>query len=151
MKRNKIVRYVILPVLVLLAAAALYIYKEYNRTLTDPARLKPDYSVTASELIKEFITNEQSANKKYWDKVIQVNGMVKDIEKDDWGFYSISMGDTSAMSSVRCRMDSVHRNEVAFLNKGDIASMKGICTGFITDELLGSDVILVRCVVNSKK
>jgi hypothetical protein len=48
-------------------------------------------------------------------------------------------------------MDSVHNNEAAILQKGTHATMKGICTGFNKDELLGSDVILIRCVVDSKK
>jgi hypothetical protein len=48
-------------------------------------------------------------------------------------------------------MDSIHNKEAADVKRGIHIAMKGICTGFNADELLGSDVILVRCVVHSKK
>lgn len=151
MKRKFFFRYVILPLLVVMAAAAVYIYREYNRTHKDTAKLKPDYTVSATGLIKEFETSEQAANKKYWDKVLRVEGMIKELSKDDKGFYSIILGDTASMSSVRCSVDSMHTAEAAPLKKGSVVTVKGICTGFNSDELLGSDVILVRSVVDNKK
>jgi hypothetical protein len=151
MKRKKIIRNVLLSLLVIIAAAAIYIYKEYNRTHKDTARLKADYSLAATDLIKEFETNEQASNKKYWDKIIKVEGIVKEVVKDDKGFYSLALGDTSSLSSVRCSIDSVHSNGAASVKKGSFIAVKGICSGFNADEMLGSDVILVRSVVDSKK
>lgn len=151
MKRKNIIRYIVLPLLLVLAAAAYYIYREYNRTHKDTTRLKPDYSVSATELLKEFETSEQAANKKYWDKVLRVEGMVKDLTRDDKGFYSIILGDTSSLSSVRCSVDSAHGAEAAALKKGTVVAVKGICSGFNADELLGSDVILVRSVIDNNK
>ena len=68
MKRKKIILYVLLSLLLVVAAAAIYIYIEYNRTHKDTSRLKADYSLAATDLVKEFETNEQASNKKYWDK-----------------------------------------------------------------------------------
>lgn len=151
MKRKKIIRYILIAVFIIVAAVALYIYKEYNRTHKDTASLRPDYSLEAAGLIKEFEADEKASNKKFWDKVLKVQGMVKEVIKDDKGFYTVALGDTSSMSSVRCSIDSVHSNEAASVKKGSIISVKGICSGFNTDELLGSDVILVRSVVEHKK
>ena len=151
MKKRKKILLILGVLLVAAAAGAFYIYKEYNRTHKDTAEQRPDYSVTASKLVKEFETAEQASNKQYWDKIIEVDGVVKDIAKDDRGFYSVVLGDTSSMSSVRCSMDSLHNDEAAVLKKGNTATLRGICTGFNADELLGSDVILVRCALISKK
>ncbi len=151
MKRKKIILYVLLPLLLVVAAVGIYIYIEYNRTHKDTARLKADYSLAATDLVKEFETNEQASNKKYWDKVIRVEGMLKEIVKDDKGFYSLALGDTSSMSSVRCSIDSVHSKEADGVKKGSIIAVKGICSGFNADDMLGSDVILVRSVIDSKK
>jgi hypothetical protein len=151
MKRRKKLLIIAGVIMVVIAVVALYIYKEYNRMHKDTADLDPDYSITATHLIKEFEDDEQSSNGKFWNKVIQAEGMIKDIAKDDRGFYSVVLGDTSVMSSVRCSMDSVHNKEAATLQKGRHTTMKGICTGFNRDDLLGSDVILIRCVVDSKK
>ena len=151
MKRKKMIGYMLLAMLLVLAALAAYIYKEYNRTHEDTAAIKPDYSITAISLIKEFEMDEPASNKKFWDKVILVDGMVKDVSKDDRGLYSVILGDTASMSSVRCSMDSIHNHEAVAVKKGDHLSMKGICAGFNGDEMLGSDVILVRCAVYPKR
>jgi hypothetical protein len=151
MKRKKILRYIVLPLLLILAAIAIYIYKEYNRTHKDTAKLKPDYSLEAASLIKEFEADEHGSNTKFWDKVIRVEGIVKDVLKDDRGFYTLALGDTSSMSSVRCSIDSAHSYEVNSVITGSRVAVKGICSGFNKDELLGSDVILVRAVVDIKK
>jgi tRNA_anti-like len=151
MKRKNIIRYIVLPLLLILGVAAIYIYKEYNRTHKDTARLKADYSATAVDLMAEFSANEQASNKKYWDKVIRVTGMVKEVTHDDKGFYSIALGDTASMSAVRCSIDSIHGNTAAAVKSGAIITVKGICSGYRADELLGSDVLLVRSVVENEK
>lgn len=151
MKRKKIIRYIVLPLLVLMAAAAIYIYKEYNRKHKDIAKIKADYSLAATDLLADFITNEKASGEKYMDKVLIVEGMVKEIINDEKGLYTLSLGDTATMSSVRCSIDSVHTREAVDLQKGTVLAVKGICTGFTTDELLGADVVLVRSMVYSKQ
>ena len=151
MKRKKIVVYIIILLIIMTTAGGLYFYKEYNRKNEDTFRLKADYRVTADSIIKEFETNESSAGKKYSDKIIVANGIVKDIIKDDRGFYAVMLGDETSMSSVKCSMDSIHHVEAARLQKGVYTSIKGVCAGFNADELLGSDVVLVRCVIDKNK
>jgi len=150
MKRKNVFRFFFLPLLVIIVAGW-YVLKEYNRTHADTSSLRPDFSVVAKDLVKEFTVNEQASNKKYWDKVVEVNGMVKEISHDENGIYNLALGDTSELSSVRCSIDSLHSKEATSIEKGAIVTMKGVCTGFNADELLGSDVILVRCVLSSKK
>lgn len=151
MKRKKIIRYSLLALLLIAGAVALYIYKEYNRTHKDTASLRPDYTVEAADFINEYRTNEQASNKKYWDKVVKVRGMVKQLSRDERGFYTILLGDTASMSSVRCSIDSMHTNEAGGIKEQAVIAVKGICSGFTNDELLGADVILVRAVVEQQK
>ena len=134
-----------------MVAASLYFYNEYNRTNKDTAALTPDYTVPAPAIIKEFETDESLAGKKYTDKIILAQGLVKDILKDDRGFYSVMLGDTAFMSSVKCSMDSIYNDMALTLQKGTYTTVKGVCAGFNADELLGSDVILVRCVIDKSK
>lgn len=150
-KRKKIIRYVLISVFIIVAAVALYIYKEYNRQHKDTASLKPDYSLQAVSLIKEFEADEKGSNKKFRDKVVRVEGIVKEVIKDDKGYYTLALGDTVSMSSVRCSIDSVHSHDAATVTKGSTIAVKGICSGFNSDELLGSDAILIRIVVDHKK
>lgn len=151
MKKKKIIKYALLALLVLGGAAALYIWKEYNRTHKDTASLKPDYTVEATDFIREYQANEQASNKKYWDKVVKVRGRVKQLSRDERGFCTILLGDTASMSSVRCSIDSAHTQEARSIQENAVIAVKGICSGFTNDELLGADIILVRAVVEQQK
>lgn len=138
----------------LLLIAGIYIYKEYNRTTADVKNLDSKYSTDAVSLIKEFEQNETEAQKKYsgLNLVLSVNGVLKGIETENNNF-TLLLGDTAAMSSVRCRMDSTYGNEIKNLNKGRMVTIKGYFNGYKADDtgLLGSDVELNRCVVADKK
>lgn len=150
MKRKKILRYVVLPFMILLMAGLLYAYKEFKRTHNDTATLAPDYSLATQALIKEFENNEQQATKKYAAKTVEVKGKIKDVVKDERGLYVVVLGDEASTSTVRCSIDSVHNTEAATVRKGSNVAVKGICSGFSSDELLGSDVVLVRSVIDNK-
>jgi len=150
MNRTKKWIYIAAVFVVVISSIALYIYKEYNRKNSDTAGLEADYTVAAPAIIKEFEMDDSSAGKKYTDKIILAEGMVKDILKDDRGFYSVMLGDTASMSSVKCSMDSSYNYGALKLQKGSYTKVKGVCAGFNADELLGSDVILVRCVIDKK-
>jgi tRNA_anti-like len=141
-------------ILLAVAAGAFYGYKQYTRTNKDLAKVKADVTITADTLITEYSTNDSVANKKYLGKIVEVTGNVKKIEKDEKGYYTVVLGDTASLSSVRCSMDSVHQQDAARLAVGSSAILRGACTGFKKNELmgedLGSDVELNRCAVIEK-
>ena len=127
--------------------AIIYGYQEYTRTNEDLNYVKAHFEIQAVDLTKEFEENEKSANEKFLDKIIAVSGTIRDMIKDDKGFYSVVLGAENSMSSVRCSMNAVPDDDTAALAKGNVIVIKGSCTGFNADELLGSDVILARCVI----
>ncbi|MBC7874135.1 MAG: hypothetical protein H7Y01_09080 [Ferruginibacter sp.] len=124
-----------------------YAYSEYTRKVKDLRHVKAGLYMEATELITAFEKDETKSNALFLDKVIAVKGRVKTVEKSAKGHYTVILGDEGSMSSVRCSMDSVHQQDAGALITGAFFTMKGACTGFNTDELLGSDVILNRCVV----
>jgi hypothetical protein len=146
MKRKKII---ITAILVAVTCGAWYGYSEYTRKVKDLSKVKPDEEMTAQQLISFFENDELTANQKYLDKIIAVRGRVKAVEKNGRGHYSVILGQPGSMSSVRCSMDSLHQNAVVNLSEGSTITVKGACTGFNSDELLGSDVILNRCVAGN--
>lgn len=141
----------LLALLLLIIAFAIYVYREYNRTNTDIASERPAYSMTATELLQEFTANDSAASRKYAGKIIAVSGMAKSINQDERGLYTVGLGDSSSLSSVRCSVDSIYTSQVAALVPGIRLTIKGNCTGYNNDELLGLDVIMNRCVIENSK
>ena len=139
---------VLLFVLVVGAIGAFYAYKEFNRKPTNTATAKADYTVSATGILEEFSKADSISSKTYTEKLLQVDGIVKEITKDDKGLYTVALGDTTQMSSVRCSIDSSYTNQASKLAKGEKLTVKGICSGYNADELLGSDLFLVRCSIN---
>jgi hypothetical protein len=141
-------RIIIGGIVVVILMAAVYTWYEYNRTVQGLSAVRADYSVNATALITEFVTNEDSANKKYLNKILSVKGTIKSIEAGQ-GAGTIVLGDASDMSGVRCVLDSSAHPMNPSLQQGAVITIKGAITGFSKDEtgLLGSDVQLNRCVI----
>ena len=141
-------------VLVGIVLAAVYAYKEYTRTNSDLLKVKAGIITSATDLIKEYETDETAANKKYLEKIVDITGNVKKMEKNDAGDYTIVLGDTLSMSSVRCTADSNHRKDAAIVKENSTITIRGKCEGFKKNELLGenlgSDVEINRCVIIKK-
>jgi len=151
MTKKKTLLTAALVIVVVAIAGTIYAYKEYNRKGVDIADAKAIYSNTTIELIEAFTNNEKASNAKYLSKVIEITGDVKKIDTDEKGFPTIVLGEASSMSSVRCSLDSLYTNSAANILVGQKISVKGICTGFIADELgIGSDVILTHCIAQKK-
>jgi hypothetical protein len=124
---------------------------EYNRTNEDLSNVKAEISISAMELISQYEANDSVANVKYLGRIIEIEGNVKRTEPDEKGIFTVIVGDTSSLSSVRCAMDTIHNQDAAHLVAGSSIKMRGACTGFMRDDMgLGSDVILNRCVVIEK-
>lgn len=146
-KQKKIVR-VVLVLMVIAALGGWYAYTEYNRPLASMTEAKPEVTISAINLIGAFEKDPASSNQQYVDKIIEVEGVLKEAIADDKGFYTLALGAEGSMSSVRCSVDSASTTVASQLKQGDLVKIKGVCSGFTTDELLGSDVTLVRCAIN---
>lgn len=142
---------IIISVVLVLAAVAIYAYREYNRTNKNLATVEADYTMEATALVNEFLTNDTAAYNKYRNKILTVQGMVKAVDNVD-GDCTLVLGDTVESSSVRCLLDSTHAATGATFKRGNRVTIKGAITGFKKDDtgLLGSDVELNRCVLGSE-
>ncbi len=141
---------ILLVVIVLLAVASWYAYNAYTGKVKSLTEVKADVSVSAINLINAFEKDSASANKQYLGKVITVSGNVRAVENEG-GSTTILLGEAGAMSSVRCSMDTAYAQQATAVQEGASITIKGACTGFISDELIGSDVILNRCVLQTDK
>jgi tRNA_anti-like len=154
MKKRKNLKRIFLLLGVVIAVAALYGYKEYNRKNKNLHDVEAAFTLKPDEIISQFSNDEKKANTAYTGKTILITGTVKTVDKDDKGFYTVVLGDAVSVSSVRCSIDSTESSGAAVLQPNSPVKIKGICTGYNADESglgLGSDVILNRCVIEAGK
>ncbi|HEY1061361.1 MAG TPA: hypothetical protein VGE44_06725 [Daejeonella sp.] len=135
--------------LIVIAAGAYFYVNRKTQSLTDS---KADYKVSAIKFLEDYNSDQVLSDKKYLGKIIQVDGNLKDIEKDDKGFLTFVLGDLTSMSSVRCSIDTTVVIDESSYPVGTVVSLKGECTGFNADDLgLGADIVLNRSVIIQSK
>ena len=118
-----------------------YGFYEYNRGHQSTAKIQADHTVSAAELFREFEENEETANAKYLDKVVEVSGEISKISAEDPDKKSISLKSDDMIFGIIGELDPAVDHQLSELNEGENIVIKGICTGML------SDVVLVRCVV----
>lgn len=151
MKKKTIMLRILAVCLLLGVIGGLYAYKEYNRKNVDISETKAAFTMTEMQLINEFTQDQNTSNKKYLGKLLELSGNIKKIDTDQNGHHTIILGADSNMNSVRCSIDSSFNTESHKLIVGSPIVIKGICTGYNADDLgLGSDVILNRSIVIKK-
>lgn len=143
-------RITLVLLLIIILAGGWYAYRAYTGKVKSLSKVKTEITITANELLAAFEKDTAAANRLYLGKVIEVTGHVKSVETEE-GAATVSLGESGTMSSVRCSMDTAFVQQAASIQQGSAITVKGACTGFISEELLGSDVILNRCIVVTGK
>ena len=92
--------------------------------------------LTAMRLASDYEKDEAGANKKYLGNAVQVSGTVSEVTLNQQNKPVIFLLGAD-MSGVQCTLQDNARD----IKKGDSITIKGFCTGYLTD------VIMDRCVV----
>ena len=137
MKKIKIV--ILVLVIGGLAAAGIGKYF-FDKKVEGVVELKSDFAMSCDSIYNEFSNDEPAANKKYIGKIIEVNGNVHAIEKDNANV-SVMLSTSEGMGFVVCRLDSTEA--LNFIgSEGQSLKIKGECVGYMMP-----DVNISRCVV----
>ena len=107
-------------------------YYMYHKPVAGLEHRKPDYSLTPQELLLEFQSNEETANGKYLNKIIELTGVIAEVEEKN-----ITLEVEGEFSQVICEIKT--ETSLYNLSKGQKVIIKGLCTGYLMD------VILVNC------
>lgn len=113
----------------------------YNKPVESLKKAKPDFNLSAEELFSAFDTNEATSNEKYLDKIIELTGEIREINKESTEKLSITLNSGSEMFGVICELDQSQFEKSETFQVGQKISIKGQCTGMLMD------VVLVRCIL----
>ena len=111
----------------------------YNKPHQNMQSATPDFKMTAAELFSDFETNENNANAKYLDKVIELNGTIQSVSSEE-NKVSITLDAGGMLGGVICQLDELSEHKRTSFQAGEAVQVKGLCTGMLMD------VVLVRCV-----
>ncbi len=141
MTLKKRTKYILFGILFFIIIGAIYGYLQYTRKNADLSGAKADIVVSATQLFSEYSQNEKAANAKYFDKIINVRGLLKTIDKDHTGTISLGLDAGDPMGGVSCELDARHSSDAGQIHTGDSVTVTGTCAGLLTD------VVLNRCAL----
>lgn len=131
---------ILITVLLLIGFTVLFMYREYTRELESATASNPDFRTDTKALVSEFSSNDAYALSKYSGKLIEVSGAVSSTESNSQPV--IIMG-SDPQIKIRCEFDEL--NDLPAI--GSSVVIRGYCTGFNKDELIGSDIMMNRCAI----
>ncbi len=114
--------------------------KQYNKPHIDIKKSEANFVINADAILIDFQDNEDKANIKYTNKIIQIKGTISEISTLN-GNASITLKNKNFNANINCNLIPEENLEALQFKKGEEITIKGICTGYLLD------VILVKCVI----
>ncbi|RBW59715.1 hypothetical protein DS884_08240 [Tenacibaculum sp. E3R01] len=105
---------------------------------------KVEISIQSTKLVEAFIHNETKADDLYINKLIQVTGVIKEINFLNDKTTLILEGNNSNNSGIICDIHKSQTKKLTNIKKHQKVTLKGICKGFL------KDVILLDCYIDFK-
>lgn len=133
---KKYLKYFVGILIVAVGTGAYMYYKPHQNIKT----AKVDISLPAAAVFTAFESDEAAANTKYLDKIVAVNGTVKEVNKNEDGITTVTLDAGQDMFGVICQLDELTKHPREDFPIGQKVQFKGVCTGMLMD------VVLVRCV-----
>ena len=131
---------ILIGLIILMSIVILFALNLYNKPHLNVEKTEADLVINIHELLDDYKNDENLANGKYVDQVIQISGEISEINIEN-GNSIIIFKDSTGTSSVMCHMSPEENLKVLKLKKDGEIILKGICTGYLLD------VILIRCVL----
>ena len=113
----------------------------FFKTHKDLATVDPDFRLPAATLSNEFENDEGAASKKYIDKVVEITGLVSEVALGSDSIVNVTLSQPDALSGVICSFQGRSIDDVK-VKKGDIATIRGECSGVLLDVLLNNCVLI---------
>lgn len=150
--------YALLKKLVWVAAGPVFVFIGFllmenyimGETFSDTAGAKTDYTVSAADLIHEFMANDSTANKKYREKIISVQGAASDVEAKSDSSVNIKFADATG-SYIVFSLGKDEYDKAKNIKAGDTLSLKGSCSGSVYSDILSTTSISFKRSTLNKK
>ncbi len=112
----------------------IYMPKHFKRNVANEQGIQ----ITSAALVSAFQTNETKANTTYLDKPIEIKGEISEIKTDQAGNTVITLKSDDSFAGVLSTLKTADTT----LKVGNLVTIKGICTGFLSDVVLKEAIIV---------
>jgi hypothetical protein len=136
MKKNLKIALIVISIMVL--GGAVVGFYLYNLKPKDLGKVKPDFVLTSSDLLKSFEENEAAAGARYINKIIEVSGEISSVERGENNSMNIALKTNSSSSSIICTFPSLA--DAGKYKEGSQITIRGECSGYLMDILLNNCV-----------
>ncbi len=152
-KRKKIFKAAIAIIIIGIVAGAATAYYMFNAPHRDVQKAKTDFSLTAQQIVMEYMTDAGIANEKYLandgnSKIIEVSGTISKISEDFNGRKVVLLKENGQPAGVSCTFVEKAGPKTTALKTGQTVTIKGVIrsgANFIEDFGLWENVILEKC------
>jgi hypothetical protein len=124
---------IFLTVAVIGGGAVYYMLHKPHATVDD----KKGIPITSETLSAAFISDEKAANTIYLNQILDVTGVVDELNQNQDKKQVVLLHSDDALSGVQCTMKNT-----ANIKVGDKVTIKGFCNGYTTV------VLLSDCIIN---
>ncbi len=130
--------------LILLIAAGIFAYRQYNKPHKNLLNQKADFVVKPDEWIAEFDLDEVKALNKYLNKIVETEAEILSIQLiETKTLWTLKTG--NEMVSIQCEMDPRFiESAMKKVKKGDRVVVQGLCSGKLMDIVLSQVVYLKK-------
>ena len=124
----------------MLIISAFWGYRMFSQKVPDVVQARPDITIHAAEMTRDFDVNGAGANQKYGGKIIRVTGTVTQVNQSG----SVILGSGSGGSEIVIGLDQRRQQDVQKITIGKQAVFQALYTGYETggvgevDDLLSS-------------
>lgn len=131
MKKRKLIKLLALIALAGLIIGGGTILYMFNMPHRDVNSTKADYFITASQLVKEYLEDNDAANEKYLvedgeSKVLEISGIVVKISEDYSGQSVILLKNNEDKAGVNCTFIIENKSQVNEIEIGQNVKIKGV-------------------------
>ncbi|MCC6815872.1 MAG: hypothetical protein IT267_05630 [Saprospiraceae bacterium] len=131
----------IIVTLVLVVVGAGISFYYYNKPTQSLHSLGVDYKLTAKNIFQEFEDNEELATQKYLNKVCEITGLFDTLLSNEQGAKVVLLNSEGGMGALSFELDSTIQSASNY-PKGQIITLKGICSGKLIDIIFNRSIIV---------
>jgi len=111
----------------------------FNLKPADLTKARADFQITATDLQKAFEEDENAANARFLQKIVEVTGRVGTIKPVEGQSVNITLETENPLSGVICTLNRL--SDISKIKEGDTISIRGRVSGSLMDILLNNCVI----------